>query len=652
MNQAERLAALLDSWQEARSRGEAVAPEDLCRDAPELLPALIWRIDVLRRFDALRAPSAAAPTESVSGAVDTLSGRSETTATYPAAATMVPLLGGEFGEYRVVGLLGEGGMGRVYRATHPVLGRDDALKVMKPEVAARPQARERFLREARAMAALQHDNVVPVYQVGEVNGVPFLAMPLLQGESLDARLAGQKVLPLDEVLRIGREAAEGLAAAHARGLIHRDVKPANLWLEGEVGRVKLLDFGLAHEQGAAASLTQEGTVLGTPAFMSPEQVGGQPLDARTDLFSLGCVLYECATGKRAFEEQPLSAHSVNPAVPPDVSGLIDRLLAKAPADRPESARAVVEMLRAIEAGRETRSLPARPSPPAAAPTSERPVMPRRRPLWPWVIAATLAVGVLGAVGYFVLKQPEKPPVAPSDPLAVTKVDVRVWKKSNRLKGLALGANGALPLCAGDWMRIEAETNRPAYLYVLYLDARGEASPLFPWRRDNWDDRPAEEKRRRLNLPEDPMKDAAPLGPGPSGIEAVLVLGREEPLTAAEVARLRRLIEKEPEWVFLPTSAAGCIGLLRGPATPGPLLAASALTAERTDPFGFDPLRGAVWLGEDERFGDVRDQLRAKLCVERAVVVLDPIERMRRLVRGELMELGGEVRGVCYPFEGK
>jgi tRNA A-37 threonylcarbamoyl transferase component Bud32 len=660
-----------DSWQEARSRGDAVAPEDVCNDTPDLLPDLTWRIDVLRRSDPLRAPSAGAPTDGLSGSVDTLSDPSETGARSPAASTMAPLVGGEFGGLRVVGLLGEGGMGHVYRAKDPVLRREVALKVMRPEVAARPQARERFLREARAMAALQHDNVVPVYQVGEVDGVPFLAMPLLQGESLDARLARQKVLPVDEVLRIGRE-AEGLAAAHARGLIHRDVKPANLWLEGEAGRVRLLDFGLAHEEEAAVSLTQAGTVVGTPAFMSPDQMSGQPLDPRTDLFSLGCVLYQCATGKRAFEGQvlsavllavaehhPPSAHSVNPAVPPGLSGLIDRLLAKAPADRPESARAVVEMLCAVEPGRVMTSFTGRSPPPLAAPTLERPVMPRRRPLWPWVTAAALAVGVVAAVGYFVPKRPENPPVAPpgaptpaADPLGVTKLDVRVWKRTDPLKGLALGTNGALPLRAGDWMRIEAETNRPAYLYVLYLDARGEASPLFPWRRYDWDDRPAEEKRRRLNLPEDPRKDATPLTAGPSGIEAVLVLAREEPLTAAEVARLRRLIDREPEWVFLPTSAAGSIGFLRGPATPGPLLAASALTAERTDPFGFDPLRGAVWLGEEERFGDVRDRLRARPDVARPVVVLDPIERMRRLVRGDLKEPGGDVRGVCYPFEGK
>jgi WD40 repeat protein len=186
-------------------------------------------------------------------------------------------------------------------------------------------------------------------------------MPLLQGEALDERLKRESVLPIPEVLRIGREMAEGLAAAHERGLIHRDIKPANVWLEGKKGRVKILDFGLARAAGAESNLTQSGAILGTPAYMSPEQGSGQALDARCDLFSLGCVLYRLCTGQPPFRgadavstlmavalTEPTPARDANVQVPPALSDLIGRLLSKDRAQRPATAGAVAEALAAIE----------------------------------------------------------------------------------------------------------------------------------------------------------------------------------------------------------------------------------------------------------------------------------------------------------------
>src|SRR5262249_53059125 len=204
-------------------------------------------------------------------------------------------------------LLGAGGMGLVFEAQDPDLRRPVALKVMRPEVAARAEARQRFLREARTAAALNHDHVLPIYQVGEANGVPLIAMPLLAGEALEARLRREGRLPVAEVLRIGRETAEGLAAAHAAGLVHRDLKPSNLWLEAPGGRVKVLDFGLARPLQTDVHLTASGVVVGTPGYMSPEQADGEPLDGRSDLFSLGCVLYRAATGVSPFQGKTLSA---------------------------------------------------------------------------------------------------------------------------------------------------------------------------------------------------------------------------------------------------------------------------------------------------------------------------------------------------------
>ena len=181
--------------------------------------------------------------------------------------------------YRVRRLLGEGGMGLVFQAEDTELLRPVALKVIRPELADNPLSAKRFLREARAMAALKHDHIVTIYQVGQERGVPFLAMEYLRGMSLDHWLdRGHKPSP-DLVLRIGREIAAGLAAAHERGLIHRDIKPANIWLEAPSGRVKILDFGLARTESDDVKITNPGIALGTPAYMAPEQARGSGVGA-------------------------------------------------------------------------------------------------------------------------------------------------------------------------------------------------------------------------------------------------------------------------------------------------------------------------------------------------------------------------------------
>jgi serine/threonine protein kinase len=322
---------------------------------------------------------------------------------------------GSLGPYRVLGVLGRGGMGVVFRAEDIQLARPVALKVLLPEYSASPEARSRFLREAQAAAALQHDHVVTIFQVGEDRGVLFLAMQLLEGETLEARLRREPRLPLPTVLRLGREIAEGLAAAHARHLIHRDIKPSNIWLEARRDRVKVLDFGLARALGDDARVTKPGTVMGTPAFMSPEQARGQVVGTRSDLFSLGCVLYLLVTAKLPFGgqdtlatlsalalETPPPVAEVNPATPAELSALIDRLLAKDPMDRPASAREVFDALMRIEqsllaAG--TLMLPAAPAveaPPAARSSADHTIAVReqadtgRR----WLVAVAVDLGAL------------------------------------------------------------------------------------------------------------------------------------------------------------------------------------------------------------------------------------------------------------------
>jgi serine/threonine protein kinase/formylglycine-generating enzyme required for sulfatase activity len=264
---------------------------------------------------------------------------------------------GCLGPYRVLQILGVGGMGVVFRAHDPQLDRVVALKAMLPALASRMTARQRFLREARATAAIRHDHIVSVYQVSEDRGVPFLAMEFLEGETLDARLKLEGKLPLDCVVRIGREIALGLSAAHNRTLIHRDIKPANIWLEAGTGRAKILDFGLARTTAEECQLTLEGAIVGTPAYMSPEQAQSCPVDHRSDLFSMGCVMYQMATGEPPFRgadtistllaistHSPLAPSQVESELPPALSRLIMELLAKAPADRPSSAQGVAEAL--------------------------------------------------------------------------------------------------------------------------------------------------------------------------------------------------------------------------------------------------------------------------------------------------------------------
>jgi serine/threonine protein kinase len=268
---------------------------------------------------------------------------------------------GRLGPYRVLKVLGAGGMGVVFEAEDAALERRVALKAMLPTLAASTSARQRFLREARAAAAIENERIVQIYHVGEDRGVPFLVMPLLRGESLENRINPDRRLPMNEVLRIGREIAEALSAAHDRGLIHRDIKPANVWLEGPGAHVKLLDFGLARAAETDAPLTQQGSIVGTPAFMAPEQATGGALDGRCDLFSLGCVLYRMCTGRLPFEgtsgvsilmaivgKEPATPLDVFAGVPEPLSRLIMLLLSKKPAERPASAHAVIEALNTIQ----------------------------------------------------------------------------------------------------------------------------------------------------------------------------------------------------------------------------------------------------------------------------------------------------------------
>ncbi len=342
---------LVELIRQAQTDGETPQPETVAR--------LVERLRKLRpKVEAAAETAAAEPTgsERRPGPDGPEAGLCECLA--PAQS---PDELGRLGPYRVLQVLGAGGMGVVYRAEDPQLKRPVALKAILPKAGASESARKRFQREAQAAAAITHDNIVQIYQVGEDRGVPFMAMQFLDGESLEACLKRERRLPAPEVVRIGRETAEGLAAAHEHGLIHRDIKPPNLWLEGAKRRVKILDFGVARAAGDDAHLTQPGAIIGTPAYMAPEQAGARPVDQRCDLFSLGCVLYRMATGAIPFKgndtisilaalarEDPPAPASLNPDVPAALSDLVMWLLQKDPVKRPASAQEVVETLAVIE----------------------------------------------------------------------------------------------------------------------------------------------------------------------------------------------------------------------------------------------------------------------------------------------------------------
>jgi serine/threonine protein kinase/Leucine-rich repeat (LRR) protein len=306
------------------------------------------------------------------------------------------------GHYEILEVVGRGGMGVVLKAFDEKLRRVVAIKVMAPELAASGEARKRFTREAQAAAAVNHEHVVAIHAVEESHQPPYLVMQFIDGISLQNKLNRDGPPALKDILRIALQTAEGLAAAHRQGLVHRDIKPANILLENGVARVKITDFGLARPVDDG-SLTQPGLIPGTPAYMSPEQAAGEPIDHRSDLFSLGSMLYALCTGrppfrasgshavlKRVIEDTPRPIPEVNPEIPGWLCDLIARLHAKNPADRFQSAKEVADLLGQYLA--HVRQ----PGQAALSKSVEqpRPLPPVRKRHWAgWVAACILVLGL-------------------------------------------------------------------------------------------------------------------------------------------------------------------------------------------------------------------------------------------------------------------
>src|SRR3984885_14263621 len=326
--------------------------------------------------------------------------------------------GTKLGPYEIVAPLGAGGMGEVYRARDLRLGRDVALKIL-PESFARDADRlRRFEQEARAVAALNHPNILAVFDIGEQNGSPFIVSELLEGESLRAAL-DRGVMPQRKTIEYGVQIAHGLAAAHEKGIVHRDLKPENVFITKD-GRIKILDFGLAKliqsptsrpdELTLTSSHTVAGVVMGTASYMAPEQVRGESADTRTDIFAFGSVLYEMLSGVRAFKrdtaaetmtavlkDDPPELSDPVRNVSPTLERIVRRCLEKSPDQRFQSARDLSFALSALS-GTETSSI-ARAAAVAAA------AAPRRFPILP-LAAAVLAVVAAVAVTWYIARRPQ------------------------------------------------------------------------------------------------------------------------------------------------------------------------------------------------------------------------------------------------------
>lgn len=302
---------------------------------------------------------------------------------------------GRLGDIEIVEVIGHGGMGFVLKGYQSELQRLVAVKVLAPQLAVSAASRKRFAREAQATAAILHPNVMPILTVDSSGRLPYIVMPYVECESLQQRIDLTGPLPLVDILRIGTQVANGLAAAHAQGLVHRDVKPANILLGCGVEKVMLTDFGLARAIDDA-SITRTGMIAGTPLYMSPEQSRGEPIDSRSDLFSLGSVLYTLSTGRTPFrsestygilrrltEDTPRPIRDLSPQLPRWFGFVVDKLLSKQPDDRYSNAAEVAELLEGCLAHiQQPDSVPL----PAECETDVR----SRRSLWLWSAIALIA----------------------------------------------------------------------------------------------------------------------------------------------------------------------------------------------------------------------------------------------------------------------
>jgi serine/threonine protein kinase len=544
---------LVVRWQERQRQGQSVSPEEICADCPELLD------EVKRHIEAVAAMEGFLGLDGKPSRAENTPGTEPTTTDYvakpgtPFPGTPPILIPG----YEVLGELGRGGMGIVYKAQDLVLKRVVALKMVLAGACASEVHRTRFRTEAEAAARLLHPHVVQVFAWGEQAGQPYLVLEFVDGPSLARKVKGQPQPPGDAA-RLVLLLARAVHAAHQKGIIHRDLKPANVLLSPPAdepalntayGCPKIADFGLAKLPEERDGPTASGYVLGTPSYMAPEQATGKSREAgpATDIHALGVILYELLVGRPPFKgdsvldtlEQvrsrlPEPPSQVQAGVPADLEAICLKCLHKEPRARYASAAALAEDLHRFLDGKIVTLPPANP------PASSW-FRPSRVAV---ALAAVTLIGVLLVV-FRPSRSPERtggtesgsghlPESVPAAlPALQGYIDVQVYDpKDRRRQDLRLNDPGALPLKAGDQFSIEAKLNRPAYLYVLWIDSTGKVSPIYPWRPGHWKDRPAVEKPvQSLRRPE-PLDEFYTIEPGVPGMETIVLLARETPLEPA------------------------------------------------------------------------------------------------------------------------
>jgi len=495
---------------------------------------------------------------------------------------------GQLGEYQLLAKLGEGGMGAVYKARQVRLDKIVALKLLSKQRTGDQNAVTRFEREMRAVGRLSHVNIVQALDARDIEGTTVLVMEYVEGMDLGQAVQYLGALRIADACELVRQAAEGLQCAHENNLVHRDIKPSNLMVTGR-GLVKILDLGLARlgtEQPSGSELTSAGSAMGTADYMSPEQVANaHSVDIRADIYSLGCTLFKLLTGRAPFSGPQYATHveklvghlkaSPPPVrllrtdVPAELAAVIERMMAKDPAERPATAAEAAAALAPFAAGADLTRLLAEaqsmatgdPAAAAAAPgtapfipaSSVRsppgracfsPMPQRKSRVRPALLAAALltALGGAGLLLGIVLRggnanrqetvaesQDDAPAAGGAKDALRGMIDVLIWSPGDDERhGLALRHRAALPLRANDQIRVKAELNRPAYVYLLWIDTQGVTSPVYPWKPGRWDERPKPEAPTdRLGLPQQ-VDRAWPMEGGP-GMETLLLLARDTPL---------------------------------------------------------------------------------------------------------------------------
>ena len=462
----EMLIAILSSSEENSDHHEGIEHIELCQQCQQRFDELAaCEQDWTKARQALLNEDAIAKNDFDSAKWDFALRADESIAWTESMASQLlsppshPELLGRIGRYNVERLIGSGGMGIVFKGFDTELNRTVAIKILAPYLAGIGSARKRFAREARAAAAVVHDHVVPIHNVETERETPFLVMKYIGGESLQCRIDRQGALELCEILRIGNQVASGLAAAHQQGLVHRDLKPSNILMEQGVERALITDFGLARAADDA-SLTQTGFHPGTPQYMSPEQASGEPVDSRSDLFSLGSVLYTMCTGRPPFraetsfgvlrritDVEPREIQEINPAIPVWLCNIIKKLMVKRSADRYQSAEEIAELLRGCLAHVQLPSTALLPE--SLAVSESHAKRNRRPPLIKWISAAAVSFSIIFAGVLFVQELDKGTLKIECD---VDSVSIRITQEDKVVEKLTVTKSGkTVRIAAGNYV---------------------------------------------------------------------------------------------------------------------------------------------------------------------------------------------------------